>query len=181
MDELTLLKAAHSATPDNRDLARLYAAKLAEAGRWHEVCAVLEPLAVQQEDWLLLELGIAHLETGNPYLAVCFLENLTSAHDMSDTMLLKLYPALIRALLENGQPKEAENMLADMLEKLPGYDPEPMLSLFERHGIKPRIRVKQHNADRLEELSDFTPLLPGDRTITFSDVGGMDELKRPPG
>jgi len=178
MDELTLLKAAYSATPDNHDLARLYASKLAEAGRWSEVCAVLQPLCDQQEDWLLLELGIAHLETGNPYLAVCFLENLTSAHDMSDAMLLKLYPALIRALLENGQPKEAENMLADMLEKLPGYDPEPMLALFERHGIKPRIRLKQRNADRLEELSDFTPLLPGDRSITFSDVGGMDELKR---
>ncbi len=178
MDELTLLKAAHSATPDNRDLARLYASKLAEDGRWSEVCAVLQPLCDQQEEWLLLELGIAHLETGNPYLAVCFLENLTSAHDMSDAMLLKLYPALIRALLEDDRGEDAEDMLTDMLERLPGYDPEPMLALFERYGIKPRIRVKQHNADRLGELSDFTPLLPGDRTITFADVGGMDELKK---
>ena len=35
--------------------------------------------------------------------------------------------------------------------------------------------AKLADADRLEELSDFTPLLPGDRTITFSDLGGMDE------
>jgi len=179
MDELTLLKAAYSATPDNHDLARLYASKLAEAGRWSEVCAVLQPLCDQQEDWLLLELGIAHLETGNPHLAIWFLENLTTAKTLPDTTLLKLYPALIRALLEDGRAEEAEDALTELLEeKLPGYDPEPLLALFERHGIKPRIRLKQHNAERLEELSDFTPLLPGDRTITFSDVGGMDELKK---
>jgi SpoVK/Ycf46/Vps4 family AAA+-type ATPase len=178
MDELTLLKAAYSATPDNRDLARLYAGKLAEAGRWSEVCSVLEPLCDQQEDWLLLELGIANLETGNPHLAVWYLENLTTAKDLSDAQLLRLYPALIRALLADGQSKEAEDALSDLLDKLPGYDPEPMLDLFTRHGHRPRIRLKQRNADRLEELSNFAPLLPGDRSITFNDVGGMDDLKK---
>jgi len=178
MDELTLLKAAYSATPDNRDLARLYATKLAEAGRWPEVCTVLEPLCDQQENWLLLELGIANLESGNPYLAVWYLENLTAAKDLPDAMLIKLYPALIRALLEDSRAEEAEDTLSDLLEKLPGYDPEPMLDLFARHGHRPRIKIKQRNADRLEELSDFAPLLPGERSITFNDVGGMEELKK---
>lgn len=178
MDELTLLKAAYSATPDNRDLARLYATKLAEAGRWPEVCAVLEPLCDQQEDWLLLELGVANLESGNPHVAIWCLENLTAAKNLPDAMLLKLYPALIRALLEDGRAEEAEDTLSDLLEKLPGYDPEPMLELFERHGHRPRIKIKQRNADRLEELSDFAPLLPGERSITFADVGGMEELKK---
>lgn len=181
MDELNLLKAAHSATPDNRDLARLYAIKLAEAGRWQEVCSVLEPLCSNLEDgehWLLLDLSIAWLESGRRDEAIPYLTTLASAKDLPDATLLKLYPALIRAYLEEDRAEEAEDALSDMLHKLPGYDPEPMLALFERHNTRPRIRLKQRNADRLEELSDFTPLLPGDRSITFADVGGMEELKK---
>ncbi|MDD2500489.1 MAG: ATP-binding protein [Geobacter sp.] len=180
MDELTLLKSAYSATPDNRDLARLYATKLAEAGRWQEVCAVLGPFATfgHVDDWILLDLGVATLEVGDHTGAIACFIPLIGKKDLTDDQVLKLYPALIRALLEDGQTESAEDALSDLLEKLPGYDPEPLLELFMRHGHRPRIKMKQRNADRLEELSDFAPLLPGERSITFNDVGGMEELKK---
>lgn len=181
MNELTLLESAWRATPDNLDLARLYAAKLAEAGRWQQVCGVLEPLLDNVEnfdDWLFLELGIATLETGNPRKAFEYLDTLINDVDLDDKQVRRLYPALIRALLEDDKVEKAEEILEGVLDKHPDYDPAPLLALFERHGHKPRIRVRQQNADRLEELSDFTPLLPGDKGTTFDDVGGMEALKK---
>jgi AAA+ superfamily predicted ATPase len=180
MNELTLLESAWRATPNNRDLARLYAVKLADAGCWQQVCDVLGVFVdeTEPEEWVLLEVGIATLEAGNNKGALRFLAPLAMRKSLADETVRKLFPSLIRALLEDGRPEEAENTLSDMLELLPGYYPEPLLALFARYNHTPRIRIRQQNADRLEELSDFVPLMPGDKGITFDDVGGMDALKK---
>lgn len=180
MMEFTLLESAWRATPLNRDLARLYAAKLAESGRWQQVCEVLGAFASEPdpEEWMLLEVGIATLETDNHKGALTFLAPLAMSKGLSDETVRRLLPSMIRALLLDSRPEEAENTLSDLLERLPDYDPEPLLTLFSRHNHNPRIRIRQHNTERLEELSDFVPLLPGDRAINFDDVGGMDILKK---
>jgi len=65
------------------------------------------------EEWVLLEVGIATLEAGNHKGALAFLGPLAERKKLSDETVRRVFPPLIRALLDDDRPVDAENILAE--------------------------------------------------------------------
>ena len=183
-DTIRALREALALSPDNLPLRRHLAETLLAAGRSGDAVAEYrQALSLAPHDvQVRLGLANAYMLAGNASAAFVIVEELLKQrHAPAAAQLL-----YCRLLLGNHQPDRAAHAYREAVESDPALADR---ALAEQLGLDPRTGRPQA-ADEDEEQSDGRIRLPmgaeGERDfqldlerpkVTFSDVGGMEELK----
>ncbi len=170
---IAALEAALSAGPTNRPLRFLLLRLYHEQGATGRAAALLEPLAPAPEDGLEERLLAAQvmLRAGQPQAVPTWV-----AGDTPHEQLLRA-----EAALALGQTAEAQRLYQAAVASNATLESPRLAALLaaeERGGGegRPRLRVVANDDTRAEETVRL--LQPPERSVTFQEVGGLDEVKK---
>lgn len=179
MDELQTLMDAVRQTPDNLPLRKYLCAELLRRSRWQEAEIELKQ-ALQmgpQDSELQLGLAAAFCEQKKTSLGLVLIEELTNGRTPPPKAWL-IYARLLHQAGQTLEAKSAYEKAVALDANLKDAYLESEINLANQQGREPeKLRMPAHGSH--PEADDEARILDIERPkINFSDIGGMDAVKR---
>lgn len=182
--EIEKLLEAFALSPENGVLAELIIKELVQGEAWEDVCVLSGRADFQQllenSPFLAQSRGIACMHQGDYEAACDCLQKALLMEGVASAEKCGLMDLLVRCLVKKSSLQRATTWLQELIEEFPDYDVTELQQAVEEL----RRQSDEGAADGVEqrreigELTTFQSLEKEKMSLTFADVGGMQELKK---